>query len=175
MYKGAALRQFWVSLSMYCGRQQLDGMPEAVPLFMSNQFLGPSIPQHINFLWIVSHAIMSSYSLKVSSWRYSVETRATLFHNPTWPTLFWRFIDFCNWVFRMSRKSFLKVRAAMPTAISTMKIIPNKTANCEKFGSFRGGTLQSLFLINLQPLTASVTPSTLHNNQGRQSWISTIL
>lgn len=53
----------------------------------------------------------------------------TRFDNPTWPTLFWRFIDFCSWVLRMSRKSFLKVIAAMPTAISTMKIIPKRTAN----------------------------------------------
>ena len=44
-------------------------------------------------------------------------------------TLFCRFIDFCSWVLRMSRKSFLNVMAAIPTAISTMKIIPKRKAN----------------------------------------------
>lgn len=56
-------------------------------------------------------------------------TSCTQFIASTWPTLFWRPIDFDSWVFKMSRKSFLNVIAAMPTATSRMKIIPSSTAN----------------------------------------------
>lgn len=48
-----------MSRSIYWGRQQLAGTPEAVPLFWSNQFLGPSIPQHIIFLLFTKSHLFS--------------------------------------------------------------------------------------------------------------------
>lgn len=127
MYNGAAFRQFFVVLSIYCGRQHEAGMPEAVALLISNQFFGPSIPQHIIFFCMVSQAIKSSFKIQMK-WQFM--KLVTRFHNPTWLTLLWRLIDFCNWSFNMSFKSFLKVSAAIPTAISMMKIAANRTANC---------------------------------------------
>lgn len=81
-------------------------------------------------------------------------------------TLFWRVIDFCNWTLRISRKSFLKVMAAIPTAISTMKMMPKRKANWNKN---RCNNCLSKLKLNIQPWEALAIPSRLHSNPGRQS------